>query len=571
MLNLPQELSYTPMFIRIGIIVGMTLIGLAIGWLLSANSAQFRRFAVPVIGLALAALVLTPWAILAWNAAIILAVAGFIIGFRYWRLGWFSGAFSPPTTFGSSRWATPEDVAENGVLGSNGIKLGSIFTEAGSEKISYGGDRHLLTIAPTRAGKGTTQIVPNLLTYQGSVLIIDPKGENAKITADRRKAMGQDVRIIDPWNIVGNDAIELSRFNPLDWLQVDDPDIGENSMLLADALVVGDNHSDSFWTEEAKALIQGVILYVATDPQEDGQRHLGRVRELLLLDGEMQQEFFKHMFKSPHHIVASTGARCLQKEQKLIANVMASAQAQTHFLDSARLQDNLRVSDFSFEDLKTKPTTIYLVLPADRLNTFGRWLRLLVQQAITINARNIDVLPPKPVLFILDEFAALGKLSMIEQAYGLMAGFGIQLWAVVQDLNQLERIYDKGWQSFIANAGMINYFGSSDKTTSEYFSSMCGETTVWNFSSALSHAFGSSNNSVNTTDTNSDTRAASQRKLIYPDELMRLKPGQQLILIENMHPLMAQKIRWFDDPKLSGLGKNLHDSAKTNTADHMQG
>lgn len=86
-------------------------------------------------------------------------------------------------------------------------------------------------------------------------------------------------------------------------------------MLLADALVVGNNHSDSFWTEEAKAFIQGAILYVATDPQEDGQRHLGRVRELLLLDGEMQQEFFKHMFKSPHHIVANTGARCLQKEQ----------------------------------------------------------------------------------------------------------------------------------------------------------------------------------------------------------------------------------------------------------------
>lgn len=138
----------------------------------------------------MAALVLTPWAILAWNAALILAVAGFIVGFRYWRLGWFSRAFSPPTTFGSSRWATPEDLAENGVL-------------------------------------GTTQILPNLLTYQGSVLIIDPKGENVKTTTDRRKAMGQDVRVIDPWNIVNNDIIKPSRFNPLDWLQADDPDIGE--------------------------------------------------------------------------------------------------------------------------------------------------------------------------------------------------------------------------------------------------------------------------------------------------------------------------------------------------------
>ena len=108
--------------------------------------------------------------------------------------------------------------------------------------------------------------------------------------------------------------------------------------------------------------------------------------------------------------------------------------------------------------------TVYLILPADRLKTFDRWLRLLIQQAITVNARNILVKPEKPVLFLLDEMASLGRLSMVEQAYGLMAGFGMQLWGIVQDLSQLERIYGSGWQTFISNSGVIQYFGSREKS-----------------------------------------------------------------------------------------------------------
>ena len=558
--------------LRIVIMVGAIGVGFAIGWIFSPSAKPFRMLSVYVVGGLLVMQTLVNGGVVGWGATAIVASLGFLTAFGYWVGTGMSALAKAPTTFGSSRWATMQDVSDHNVLGPEGIKLGAVVMEGQSKVVSYLGDRHLLTVAPTRSGKGTTQIIPNLLSYEGSVVVIDPKGENALITAKQRHEMGQKVHIVDPWGIVNFDGVEPSRFNPLDWLVSGDLDITENAMLLADALVIGESHADSFWTEEAKALLQGIILYVATDEQEDGQRHLGRVRELLLLDGEQQQEFFRYMLKSTHHIVASTGARCLQKEPKLLANVLASAQAQTHFLDSARLQDSLSASDFRFDDLKEQPTTIYLVLPADRLNAFGRWLRLLIQQAITVNARNIDVKPEKPVLFILDEFAALGRLTMIEQAYGLMAGFGMQLWGIVQDLNQLERIYDKGWQSFIANAGMINSFGSSDKMAAEYFSSMCGETTVWNLSSALSSAFsrgtGGGNNSTSDTITNSDTRAAAQRKLIYPDELMRLDANKQLIFIENMYPLQAKRIAWFEDENLKHLGNNLLAKQQTQIAEN---
>lgn len=570
--------------------------GFVIGWFLSPRAKGARYALFWIAGALLVLFAAFQNGPMGWSATTGVAILGFVLALWYW-VGSVARIWSdPPNTFGSSRWASMQDVKDQKLLNEDGIRFGKVIGEEEFEWVSYNGDRHLLTIAPTRSGKGTTQIIPNLLTYEGSMLVIDPKGENAMITARQRIEMGQEVHIVDPWGVVDLDLVRgeaegeaddvfvvsslgdvrsasgTSSFNPLDWLQKGDPDITENAMILADALVIPSEGKDAFWDEEAKALLHGIILYVATDSAEDGQRHLGRVRELMLLDGKTLKKFFEHMLNSPHHIVQSTGARCLQKEEKLLANVMATAQAHTHFLDSERLRESLLASDFKFDDLKTKPTTIYLVLPADRLNTFSRWLRLLIQQAITVNARNIQTKPKKPVLFVLDEFAALGRLSMVEQAYGLMAGFGMQLWAIVQDVNQLERIYASGWQSFIANAGMVNYFGSSDQKTAEYFSALCGEQTVWNFGSSVAEAFAratdaNGNRSRTETTTFTSNTSAAQRKLAFPDELMRLHPESQLVFVENMHPMKAYKENWYEDDVLKNLGVNLHEQDAIETPD----
>lgn len=547
----PIGMKAAMMFLSVGL-------GFCIGWFLTPAASSTRMFVAIGGGLFLFIAALANDGFFGMGSALFISCLGFFIAFGYWVKKGVTALGQTPSTFGSSHWATSKDLDEYKLFDDGGIRVGRFDQGDINKPISYKGDRHLLTVAPTRSGKGTTQIIPNLLTYEGSTLVIDPKGENALITAQARQKMGQEVFIVDPWGIANVEGIKAARFNPLDWLQISDIDITENAMLLADSLVVPENHKDGFWVEEAKALLQGFILYVATDKSEQGKRHLGRVRDLLLLDGEAMPKHFQKMANSAHLVVASTGARCLQKEPKLLANVLATAQAQTHFLDSARIRESLSTSDFKFEDLKSKTMSIYLVLPADRLNTFGRWLRLLVQQAITVNARNIAEKPQKPILFISDEFAALGRLAMVEQAYGLMAGFGLQIWGIIQDFNQLERIYDKGWQSFVSNSGMINYFGSSDTMTAEYFSSMCGETTVWNLSSAISNAVAKNSNNGDTT-TNTDTTAASQRKLAYPDELMRMKKGKQLVFIETMPPLLADKTPWFEDEKLKSKGVNLQD------------
>jgi len=492
-----------------------------------------------------------------------------------------------PTSFGSAKWADYTYLMENGIIGDAGFRLG----EFRGYPLHYTGPRHLMTVAPTRSGKGVSSIIPNLLTYEGSVFVIDPKGENAMITAFRRgagsperdiKGLGQKVVLLDPWDIAASQlGMRSSCFNPLDWIRAEDPDAAENAFLLADALVpITENVREGdarFWDEEAKALLTGIILYVATAPEEAQRRNLGRVRDILVQGDQELKATLTAMYQHKHPVVSSTATRTADKDPKLRGNVFAGTQAHTHFLDSPRIRESLSRSDFRFEDLKAARMSVYLILPADRLKTFDRWLRLLVQQAITVSARSIEQKPDKPILFLLDEMAAIGRLPSVEQAYSLMAGFGMQLWGIVQDLSQLARIYgETGWQTFISNSGVIQYFGSRDKMTAEYFSTLCGVTTieVTNFSTGFSRMWGSSSGSSSggagsggsshsgsssgTTETETVGINEQQRHLAYPDELMVLKGNEQIVFVENLDPISGEKVIWYDHPGFKEHGINLH-------------
>lgn len=544
---------------RVGFVLLSGLSGFGIGWFLSGQHKELRSVLAGLLLGLLGFLLIFDHGSLGWSSSTLCSVIAFTAGLGYWLRGVVERITERPTTFGSACWATPREMFLAGIITAEGFRLGFTSTGAnGLEPLSYVDDRHMLTVAPNRSGKGTCTIIPNILTRESSMVVVDPKGENAMITAGHRKEMGQEVFVFDPWGITG---LETACFNPLDWLEPGDVDIGENSLLLADAIIMMESKSEPFFDNTSKAGMDGWLLYVATDPAEDGQRNLGRVRDLLMLDGDDLQALFKRMLKSPHHKVRATGASMLQKDPKLLSNILASIQAQTAFLDSARVRESLSRSDFSFADLKTKPMTIYLVLPSDRLEAYGRLLRLLIQQALTVNARNIEQKPDKSVLFILDEMPALGRLSMVEQAFGLMAGYGVQILGVCQDLSQLRRIYGDGWETFVANAGVLQYFGSRDSFTAEYFSKLCGETTVWNFSTAIARALGITRGkeiSESDTTTTTDTATGTQRKLAYPDELMRMPSDRQLLLISNMNPIMARKVPWFEDPELKDRGVNLY-------------
>ncbi|MEQ8399678.1 MAG: type IV secretory system conjugative DNA transfer family protein [Roseitalea porphyridii] len=543
------------------VVAGST--GFALGWLISGRNPALRAVLGGVLLGVIGLLILFDYGVLGTGSTWLAGLIAIAAGLGYWLKAAASSLLDrlshTPTTFGSAQWADMAEIDALGLTDPRGFRIGRFTDRDGkAHDLFYDGDGHLLTVAPTRSGKGTTAIIPNILTHPGSMLVIDPKGENARITAGHRKTIGQDVYIFDPWATTG---MEGARFNPLDWLKAGDMEIGDNAMLLADAIVVPSAHAEPFWDREAKGVLTGLLIHVAIDAEEEGRRHLGRVRDLCLLDGDDLHALFTHMLASPHPMVRSTAARQLQKDDKLLANVLASLQAHTHFLDSPFLREAMASSDFDFADLKARALSVYLCLPADKLDSHGPVLRLLVQQAIAVNARTIESRVDHPVLFMLDEMAALGRLSMVRQAYGLMAGYGMQLWGIVQDLSQLMDIYGEGWETFIGNARVIQYYGSRDVMSAAYFSKLCGVTTVWDWTTAMAQAVGVSRGREMTrsaTETETETVSGKQPQLAYADELMRLHPRRQVLFVENMNPIAAHRRPWFDDDDLKPLGVDLH-------------
>jgi len=234
----------------------------------------------------------------------------------------------------------------------------------------------------------------------------------------------------------------------------------------------------------------------------------------------------------------------MQKTDRERSGVISTAQAQTHFLDSPRMTGVLGASDFDLGDLKTRGITIFLVLPADRLATYGRWLRLVIGLSIAALMRERHV-PKHPVMLVLDEFAALGRLQAVETAIGLLAGYGVLLWPILQDLSQLQDLYPTRWRSFIANAGAVQSFGVNDIGTAEYLSKMLGQRTV----TVRTH--GQSGDADK--QRSSENYAVAARPLLMPQEILRLPTGRQLLFLHGKPPILADLARYYVDREFAGM------------------
>ena len=275
--------------------------------------------------------------------------------------------------------------------------------------LRYDGPAHLLTIAPTRSGKGVGTIIPNLLTANRSVVCIDPKGENARVTLRQRETFGP-VHCLDPFGISGRPT---ARYNPLDRLDADSLDLAEDAMTLADALVFDEHETEAHWNEEAKALISGIILYVVCY-DDAAHRTLTSVRDYLTLAPDDFTALLTVMQASDGAggLIARAANRHVSKSHREAAGVLSAAQRHTHFLDSPRIAQVVAGSDFAFADLKESVATVFLILPPDRLDTYSRWLRLLVAQAINELARS----PAKPPNALPDDIINTSVMdAMIER------------------------------------------------------------------------------------------------------------------------------------------------------------
>lgn len=434
-----------------------------------------------------------------------------------------------PAVFGTARWADKKDRKQ--LTGIDGLLIGR-DSQTG-ELLRYDGPAHLLTMAPTRTGKGVGTIIPNLLTAERSVICVDPKGENAKVAGRARQMFGP-VFYLDPFEVTGRSG---SAYNPLDGLKADGMDVAEDVSILADALVVDEPgmSGEAHWNEEAKALIAGLLLHIiAAEPPSE--RHLGALRKHLTLAPQAFTALLGDMQSMPdcNGLIARAANRHLGKSDREASGVLSAAQRHTHFLDSPRMAVVLARSDFAFSDLKSSNATVFLVLPPDRVSTYSRWLRLLITQSLTEMSRD-KTAPLHPVLYLLDEFAALGHLAPVERAMGLMAGYGVQLWPILQDIHQLRAAYGRHAGTFLSNAAVLQVFGVNDVETAELVGKTIGKADA--VYTTQSWAEGKTSTSEH----------ISARDLINPDEIMRLPADRMILLRQGQRPVQAKKLRYFED------------------------
>ena len=476
---------------------------------------------------------------------------GAVFGFQYWRMASGADAFFGLTgdSHGSARFANRKELKklqrEDGLLIGRNPHTGRL--------LRYDGPAHLITLAPTRAGKGVGTVIPNLLAAERSVLVIDPKGENARIAGEARQRFGT-VHVLDPFEVSGHPS---AAYNPLDRLTPDSLDLGEDAASLTEALVMDPpgQVTEAHWNEEAKAILGGLIMFCVCHEDRD-RRSLATVREYLTLPPEKLRALLELMQDSDEAggLIARAANRFLGKADREAASVLSNAQRHTHFLDSPRIAKCLARSDFAFSDLRHRITSVFLVLPPNRMDAYSRWLRLLVSQALQDIARDAEALttttgaqsvPQRlrtPTLFLLDEFAALGRLEAVERAMGLMAAYGLQLWPILQDMSQLKDLYGERAGTFIANAGVQQVFGVNDFETAKWLSQMIGQETA-----------GFQTDSFKPGDGPSFSNNLTGRDLLTPDEIMQLPPDRQLLRVQGQATAIAQKLRYYADPELAGL------------------
>ncbi|MGE0743147.1 MAG: type IV secretory system conjugative DNA transfer family protein [Hyphomonadaceae bacterium] len=343
----------------------------------------------------------------------------------------------------------------------------------GELPIVYGEDRHLVTIAPTGAGKGRGVIIPNLLRFEGSVIVIDPKGETWHVTHRRRKEMGQEVRLLDPFGAVSKRTDSL---NPFDLFNRPGALLDADAEMLA-SLLAGDVgfHKEPFWDNWGRSLMSGVIAAVAeTAPK--AERHFGRVREILMSDDAVYNlaaliENHEQLNRLSKQNISSF----LPITEQTRSGILSTAQSYLKVVNSDSALRSLSKSTINLDAVRRgDPMTIYIVIPPDKLESHGALLRLWVG-ALMLTVMGRKRRPKRSTLFLLDECAQLGEFGPLRQSMTLLRGYGLQVWPFFQDLSQLQRLYPKDWRTIFNNAGVFQLFGVANHLMAKESAELIGD------------------------------------------------------------------------------------------------
>jgi len=519
---------------------------------------------------------------------LILTAAAFYGRSRYRGGGW---------AFGTARLAGFMDLMRGGLLGNgDGLLVGKthspkvpqaarllwsaprwasemvcrLFRDAVQRKGSWvrlARGTHTLIVAPTGRGKGTGLVIPHLLTYAGSCVVIDPKGENAQLTAEhRRRVFGHEVRIVDPFKIVTQTP---DTFNPLDWIDPASPTALDEAKAVADALVIKNPHAKEPHWEESAGLWTWGMTALALHKAPPEKRNLQTVATLLSDPAEMAAAK-KVMCESTvwDGLLARIGHQLSHFMERELGSTLTTTNRFLHFLSTVPVAANTRSSSFDPMKLRTGKMTVYLVLPTQFLQSHAGLMRMWVSSLLLAVIRGgLD--ERRRVLFLLDEAAtALGHMECIENAVVQLRGYGLRLCFFYQSLGQLKQCFPEGRdETFLSCMDSQIFFGLNDVSSAEYVSSRMGEMTITihQASGGTSHSRSHDLQGSSTTSYSSNSgwnASETGRKLLKPEEVLALDERIAVVFTPSVPPLFTYLVRYYEPdfktaPGMGGRGERL--------------
>ena len=445
------------------------------------------------------------------------------------------------TTYGSARWAETSEVRGAALLGNDGVLLG----QWRGRYLRHDGPEHILCFAPTRSGKGVGLVVPTLLTWPGSAIVHDIKGENWTLTAGWRARFGR-VLLFDPTNAAS------AAYNPLLEVRRGEWEV-RDVQNIADVLVdpEGALERRNHWEKTSHSLLVGAILHVL---YAEPDKTLAGVANFLSDPRRPIETTLRAMMTTPHlgeqgvhPVVASSARELLNKSDNERSGVLSTAMSFLGLYRDPVVATVTRRCDWRIRDLVegAAPATLYLVVPPSDISRTKPLERLILNQ---IGRRLTEELEPKRrrhrLLLMLDEFLALGRLDFFESALAFMAGYGLKSFLIAQSLNQIEKAYGQN-NSILDNCHVRVSFATNDERTAKRVSDALGTATEMRamknyaghrLSPWLGHLMVS--------------RQETARPLLTPGEVMQLPNDDELVLVSGCQPIRAKKARYYEDPEL---------------------
>jgi type IV secretion system protein VirD4 len=501
-----------------------------------------------------------PWALFGWwfsfeayapvqfeEAGAIAATSG-LVGCAAAIFGslWRARQRNNLTTYGSARWADPNDIRKAGLFTESGVFLG----RSGPRYLRHDGPEHIMAFAPTRSGKGVGLVVPTLLGWSGSAVIHDIKGENWQLTAGWRQRFSYCL-LFNP-----TDA-RSARYNPLLEVRRGTDEV-RDVQNIADILVdpEGALERRNHWEKTSHSLLVGAILHILY-AEED--KTLARVASFL---SDPQRPFtatLRRMMTTNHlgtkdapvvhPVIASAAREVLNKSDNERSGVLSTAMSFLGLYRDPTVAAVTSRCDWRIADLVEgkSPVSLYLVVPPSDISRTKPLIRLVLNQIgrrLTehLHAENgNNAAANHKLLMMLDEFPALGRLDFFETSLAFLAGYGVRAFLIAQSLNQIEKAYGEH-NAILDNCHVRVAFATNDERTAKRISDALGTATeqraMRNYaghrlSPWLAHVMVS--------------RQETARALLTPGEVMQLPPTDELVLVAGTPPIRATKLRYYED------------------------